>query len=290
MMDVLLSVGRGETRAEVDVQARTLAGRKLTLSVSAAPLREGDAVAILTLRDVTRARQLADELRRTKEFLERLIDSSVDAIIAADMSGKIILFNKAAEAICGWTAEEALKSLNVRQLYPQDQAREVMARLRVRDYGGVGRLTSTRQEILNKAGDHIPVNMTASIIYEGQRETATVGIFTDLRDRLQLERKLSDVETRLEESEKNAVLVALAGTAAHELNQPLTSVMGYAELLKRKLKDSDPSFRSVDIIHREAERMAEIVRKIGKITRYETKEYVRNQQIVDLDKATAHEE
>jgi signal transduction histidine kinase len=154
----------------------------------------------------------------------------------------------------------------------------------------VGRLTSTRQEILNKAGDHIPVNMTASIIYEGARETATVGIFTDLRDRLQLERKLSDVETRLEASEKNAVLVALAGTAAHELNQPLTSVMGYAELLKRKLKESDPSWRSVDIIHREAERMAEIVRKIGKITRYETKEYVRNQQIVDLDKATAHED
>lgn len=290
LLEVLLSVGRGETRTDVDVQARTLAGRKLTLSVSAAPLREGDAVAILTLRDVTRQRQLADELRQTKEFLERLIDSSVDAVIAADMTGQVILFNKAAEVICGWTAEEARRSLNVRQLYPHDQAREVMARLRTRDLGGVGRLTSTRQEILNKAGDHIPVNMTASIIYEGAREVATVGIFTDLRDRLQLERKLSDVETRLEESEKNAVLVALAGTAAHELNQPLTSVMGYAELLKRKLKESDPTWRSVDIIHREAERMAEIVRKIGKITRYETKEYVRNQQIVDLDKATAHEE
>ena len=78
--------------------------------------------------------------------------------------------------------------------------------------------------------------MTASIIYEGEREVATVGIFTDLRDRMQLERKLSDAETRLEESEKNAVIVALAGTAAHELNQPLTSVMGYAELLKRKLE------------------------------------------------------
>ena len=60
---------------------------------------------------------------------------------------------------------------------------------------------------------------------------------------MQLERKLSDVETRLEESEKNAVIVALAGTAAHELNQPLTSVMGYAELLKRKLKDEDFAYR-----------------------------------------------
>ena len=129
-----------------------------------------------------------------------------------------------------------------------------------------------------------------SILYEGEREVATVGIFTDLRDRMQLERKLSDAETRLEESEKNAVIVALAGTAAHELNQPLTSVMGYAELLKRRLKEADPAWRPVDIIHREAERMAEIVRKIGRITRYETKPYIGTQQILDLDKASSHEE
>ncbi len=290
IVDVLLSVSKGETRREVDVQARTLAGRRLTLALSAAPLDEGGAAAILSMRDVTAARQLADELRQTKDFLERLIDSSVDAIIAADMKGKIVLFNKGAEAICGYTAEEALSKLNVKDLYPPGQAREVMRKLRSDEYGGRGRLTVTRQEILAKNGDRVPVNMTASILYEGEREVATVGIFTDLRDRMQLERKLSDAETRLEESEKNAVIVALAGTAAHELNQPLTSVMGYAELLKRKLKETDFAYRPVDIIYREAERMAEIVRKIGKITRYETKAYIGAQKILDLEKASSHEE
>ncbi len=43
-------------------------------------------------------------------------------------------------------------------------------------------------------------------------------------------------------------MVALAGTTAHELNQPLTSVMGYAELLKRKIREDDPSWRAIDII------------------------------------------
>ncbi|HVE81492.1 MAG TPA: histidine kinase dimerization/phospho-acceptor domain-containing protein, partial [Myxococcales bacterium] len=99
-----------------------------------------------------------------------------------------------------------------------------------------------------------------------------------------------DAETRLEESERNAVIVALAGTAAHELNQPLTSVMGYAELLKRKLPPEDAAFRPVEIIYREAERMAEIVRKIGKITRYETKSYIGQAKILDLDKASSHED
>ncbi len=290
LMDVLLAVSRGEVKREVDVYARTLAGRRLILSVSAAPLREGDAVAILSFRDVTQARQLADELAKTKDFLERLIDSSVDAIIAADMTGRVILFNKGAEAIAGYTAQEAVGKLHVRDLYPEGQAREVMARLRSQELGGRGRLTLSRQEIITKGGEVVPVNMTASIIYEGSREIATVGIFTDLRDRMQLERKLSDAESRLEESEKNAVIVALAGTAAHELNQPLTSVMGYAELLKRKLKEDDFAYRPVEIIYREAERMAEIVRKIGKITRYETKAYIGEAKILDLDKATSHEE
>jgi PAS domain S-box-containing protein len=290
ILEMLAAVARGEQRRNVDVAVRTNSGRPLTLSVSASQLQDSGEAAILSFRDVTEERWMADELRSTKEFLERLIDSSVDAIIAADMNGKIILFNKGAEAIAGYSRVEALKVLDVRQLYPAGKAAEVMARLRRSDVDGKGRLSLTRQEILHKNGERVPVNMTASIIYEGEREVATVGIFTDLRDRVQLERKLSDVETRLEESEKNAVIVALAGTAAHELNQPLTSVMGYAELLRRKLSETDFAYRPVDIIYREAERMAEIVRKIGKITRYETKSYIGTSKILDLDKASSHEE
>jgi PAS domain S-box-containing protein len=206
------------------------------------------------------------------------------------MQGRIILFNKGAEALSGYTAQQALGGLHVSQLYPPGVAQRIMTLLRSPEHGGRGRLSLCRQDVVHRTGQIMPVNMTASIVYEGSREVASVGIFTDLRDRMELERKLSDVETRLEESEKNAVIVALAGTAAHELNQPLTSVMGYAELLKRRLKEEDTSYKPVDIIYREAERMAEIVRKIGRITRYETKAYMGSQQIVDLDKASSHDD
>ncbi len=284
LLETLLLAASGQTCGEVDIAA-VPEGKRLILSVSAAPLREGGAAAILSFRDVTQQRALAEELRQTKEFLERLIDSSVDAIIAADMRGKIILFNKGAELICGYTAEQA-RGLQVADLYRPGVAKEVMKKLR----DGKGRLGVSRMEIMTRGGPGVPVNMTASIVYEGDREVATVGIFTDLRDRMELEEKLHRAEGRLDEAEKNAVIVALAGTAAHELNQPLTSVMGYAELLKRKLSETDYAFRPVDIIYREAERMAEIVRKIGKITRYETKTYVGSSQILDLDKSTSHEE
>jgi PAS domain S-box-containing protein len=289
LMDMLWAIRNGESRKEIDLAARTVTGRQLTLALCAAPMHDGG-TAILSFRDVTVPRKVAEELIQTKDFLERLIDSSVDGIIAADTKGRIIVFNKGAEAICGYSAEEAMAGLNVSNLYPPGMAREIMARLRSPEEGGVGRLPVSRLDIMAKSGERVPVSLSASIIYENGREIASVGIFTDLRDRVRLERKLSDVETKLEESERNAVIVALAGTAAHELNQPLTSVMGYAELLRRKLKEADFAYRPVDIIYREAERMAEIVRKIGKITRYETKSYVGAARILDLDKASSHEE
>lgn len=290
LMELVTAARRGESRSDVDLMVRAPDGRRLTLSFSAAPLEDGRRAIILSFRDVTQARQLADELRHTKDFLERLIDSSVDAIVAADMQGRIILFNKGAEALFGYGAPQALSGMHVNQLYPNGVAQRIMKQLRGPDVGGRGRLSVCRQDVVNRTGQLVPVNMTASIVYEGGREVASVGIFTDLRDRMELERKLSDVETRLEASEKNAVIVALAGTAAHELNQPLTSVMGYAELLKRRLKEEDTSYKPVDIIYREAERMAEIVRKIGRITRYETKAYMGSQQILDLDKASSHDD
>ena len=61
--------------------------------------------------------------------------------------------------------------------------------------------------------------------------------------------------------------------------------MGYAELLKKKVGDDSPFSSTVAVIMEEAERMAELVRKIGKITRYETKSYVGGTQILDLERS-----
>jgi hypothetical protein len=61
--------------------------------------------------------------------------------------------------------------------------------------------------------------------------------------------------------------------------------MGYGELLIRRLAPGTPERNAAQVIMQEAERMANLVRKIGKITRYETKSYVGEQKILDLDRA-----
>jgi hypothetical protein len=67
----------------------------------------------------------------------------------------------------------------------------------------------------------------------------------------------------------------------------LQIVMAYAELALRKSPVGSPPRQAVEVISAEAQRMADIVRKIGKITKYETKDYLGEQRILDLDASSA---
>jgi PAS domain S-box-containing protein len=269
-----------------DLAVVTTSGDPIIVSVSTSAVLAHDEMIVLSFRDVTESRELENELRSTKEFLERLIDSTVDAIVATDVEGRVILFNKGAERIFGLPAEEVIGKLTMRELYPDGAAEQVMNHLRGPDDGGVGRLEAVRKEVLNSSHELVPVLLSANLIYEDGAEVGTVGIYSDLRERLRIERTLAQAQEKLIATEKQALIAELAGTTAHELNQPLTSIMGYAELLKRRIAQDDSNHRAVDTILAEAERMAEIVRKIGKITRYETKAYVGGAQILDLEKSS----
>jgi PAS domain S-box-containing protein len=214
----------------------------------------------------------------------------VDAIIAADLRGKILLFNSGAERIYGWNAPDVIGNKHVTDLYPAGGAREVMRMIRSPQHGGPGRLETVRFEAIDREGRPIPINLSAAMIYDERgKPFATVGIFTDLREKLRVEERLVQAQQKLAVSEKQALIAELAGTTAHELNQPLTSVINYAQLLARKLGPDAPEHHYASVIVREGERMAEIVRKIGKITRYETKSYVGAQKILDLDAAAGED-
>ena len=271
----------------VDLALRRTGETTKVVQVSSSPVLREEGACLLSVRDVTPERSLAHELQRTKTFLERVLDSSPDAIIAADMRGTILLFNRAAERLTGHRAEEVAGRMHIEQLYgSRDQARELMGRLRAADQGGVGRLAPARTTVRSRGGDEIPVAVSAAVIYDEDREVATCGIFTDLRDRMRIEERLAQTQERLALTEKQAIVSEISGAMAHELNQPLTSVMGYAELLRKTLSGEARGRAYVETILRETERMAELVKKIGRLGRYETKGYVGGTQILDLDRST----
>lgn len=285
LADSVARVLAGVNVGAFDLQLSTTSGTPAWVSVSTSTVLAGTGAVILAFRDVTAERALEHELRSTKEFLERLIDSTVDAIIAADLRGKIILFNQGAERLFGYRARDVIGTLPVWRLYEEGGANQIMRMLRSTSYGGVGRLEQTRREVRIASGEIVPVGMTASIVYEREREVATVGILTDLRERIRMEQRLLDAQQKLQLSEKQALVAELAGAAAHELNQPLTSIMAYTQLIERQSAKDAQHMRAVGVILSEAERMAGIVKKIGKITKYETTDYVGSARMLDLERA-----
>lgn len=269
-----------------DLELVTTSGDRITVSVASIAILSEHEAAIFSFRDVTLARDLERELRRTSEFLKRILNSAVDGIIAANMRGTIVLFNQSAERICGYQASEIIGRMSVRRLYAPGVAHEVMRLIRSAQHGGGGRLEPVRRHLITATGEHVPVSISAALVLDDEgREIATVGIFSDLRERLHMEERLASAQEKLAVSEKQAVAIELAGAAAHELNQPLTSVMGYAQVLMRKLGPDDVHLPTLRTILEEADRMAAIVRKLGSVTRYETKSYVGGAQIIDLERS-----
>ncbi len=278
--DLRLGFAQGRYPQNVDVHIRKKSDELAILSVNFNSVLREEGVVLCTFRDVTAERAVEDELLKTKDFLQRIIDSSVDAIVSADLRGRILLANPAAERIYGIPSSELL-GRDVSTLYPRGVARDVMRLMRASG----GRVQGLRTELLNGGAEPVPVSLSAALIHEGGRAVGSVGIFTDLREKVRMEQRLAQAQEQIIAQERQAIVAELAGAAAHELNQPLTSVMGYAELLKRRLERDTAAYSAAEVIFNEAERMAEIVRKIGKITKYETKSYVGHARILDLDRS-----
>ena len=223
------------------------------------------------------------------DFLVRVLEASPDAIVVARRSGEIVLFNPAAEQILGWSKQEVLGT-TVRRLYPPGGAERIMNMIRSDGYGGPGLVQSLREVVVDSSGNLIPVEISAALVSEGQSEMATVGIFTDLRQQMRMEERLREAIEALEKTQRQAVIAEVAGAAAHELNQPLTSLLGYVDFLRRKVEEDSEMHRVVSTIYDDATRVAQVVRKIGRATRYRTRSYAGGEQIVDLDEASSVEE
>jgi len=217
---------------------------------------------------------------------------SSDAVWVGDFHGFIILQNPAAERLSGYTSTETLNKLSLPQLCAPGYEGLIRQQLRSETRGGRGRIEGLQVELLTKSGQRIPISLNATLLHarpDSRRTSGVLVVVRDLRERLELEAQLADARRRLERGEQQVMLAELAGTAAHELNQPLTSVMGYAELLRRKLADDDPLAQPLDVILKESERMADLVRRIGRVSRYETKAYPGGARIVDLDRSAPDE-
>jgi len=249
---------------EVDFKKKN--GETITILLTAHVLRgpDGEVIGYEGLNiDITERKKMERELREANEFLSNLIESSVDGIIVTDMKGDILIFNKGAERILGYHAEEVIGKMNIREIYAPGVAQEVMQKMRSPDYGGVGKLNSLRIVHRNKWGEWVDGDLSASLIYDDQvNEIASIGIFKDLRERLKMEEKLRETQQQLMQSEKLAAMGRLTSQIAHELNNPIYGIMNTLELLKTEIPPDSKRRKILEMSLSETERLSEILRNM----------------------------
>jgi PAS domain S-box-containing protein len=223
--------------------------------------------------DQTNRRQMEKDLQEANDFLNNVIRSSPNAILGADMKGNIFMWNKSAEEILGYRADEVIGKMNIRKIYPKGMAKKVMKMMRGPEYGGPGKLRAYPMRHMRKDGKVIEGSLSAAIIYDAQgRAIASVGIFVDLRETMEMERRLRETQEQLLQSEKLAAMGRLISQIAHELNNPLYGIMNTLELLKTEVSPENKRRRVLDMALSETVRLSELLRKMLSFSRADEEE------------------
>lgn len=223
-------------------------------------------------RDIT-ARKVAEEkTREANSFLRNLINSSVDAIIASDMTGQLLIFNQATVDITGYSELEALSTLKIWDIYVDDGAREIMRGLRSKDHGGKGKLKNHETEIKCKDGSMVPIMLSAAVVMDGDNEVATVGFFYDLREKKRMERELDNTRVQLLQAAKMASIGRLAAGVAHQLNNPLAGITLFANILLEEYELEDQAKDDIQRILDNADRSRDTVKELLQFARQTSQE------------------
>jgi two-component system, LuxR family, sensor kinase FixL len=210
------------------------------------------------------------DIHSLEEF-QALLDAAVDGIILTDHRGCVQAFNRAAEGLFGYPAQEVLGA-NVSMLMaePDRSAHDKhLARFletRVPHIIGVGREVEARR----KDGSVFPAFLSVGAV-EGSEPPRFVGFVQDITFRRRAGEETHRLQERLTHVSRLATIGEMSAGIAHELNQPLTAVANYAQACDRLLGMPDPDIEEIrgalKQITTQAVRAGDIIRRLRALAR-----------------------
>lgn len=240
------------------------------------PIRDesGEITSILSIStDITDQKNADKALRESEELYRTLIETSPDAVTVTDLKGNITYASKRTCELHGYTTfKELLGKSALELIAPEEHVKAMNNLQRTLEEGAIRNIEYT---MLRADGSRFIGELNATLIRDASGEPkAFVATIRDVTEREQL-------RTQLLQSEKMSSLGQLISGIAHELNNPLTGVLGFSQLLLTSPQLPENMTSSVETINREAERARKIIQNLLTFAR-QRKPEKRNIQINEV--------
>ena len=210
---------------------RLIHSGKKHLAVNVTSLEGCNNHSLVIIEDITDLKTTEISLRDTNIFLNSILDSSHSySIVSTDLDQNIIFWNKGAEKMFGYTAEEMLGKNKIRILYPDEEidriSREIAAGVREkRDSVSF----DTRE--ITKNGEEIWVKIHLSPRVEPDGKVVGIlGIGEDVTELKKIEEEKEELQNQVLQSRKSESIGTLAGGVAHDFNNLLMGIQGHISI------------------------------------------------------------
>ena len=199
-------------------------------------------------------KELTTQITLTKDYLECLIESSIDAIITTDTGGTINFFSKGAESLYGYETHEIVGTLFTHYCGDEPEKTEKLTQ-KLKE---TEKIQNQEIEFLAKDGQKIPSLISVSFLRD--RNDGIIGILVILRDIREQKR----LQEQIIQAERLKALGEMAAGIAHDFNNILSIILVRAQLLQLSGKEKDISTisKGLEVIERSALDGADVVRHI----------------------------
>ncbi len=219
----------------------------------------------ILLNEVEEREEIVKALRESEEKYRELANSLPQIVFESDISGNITFINRNSSKVFGYSDKDLDKGLNLLEMLVPSERQRALEDFQKALSGE--RLDGNEYTAERKDGSTFPVVVHSDLIRINGKVAGTRGIIIDLTQQKLEEDNRKKLEAQLVRAQKMEALGTLAGGVAHDLNNMLSGIIGYPDLLLMQIPEDSPLRKPILAMQESGNKAAAIVQDLLTLTR-----------------------